>query len=288
MRVAVLITCHNRKNKTLACLEALFKNSLPKGYSLEVYLVDDGSSDGTEQAVHEHYPQINLIKGNASLYWNGGMRVAFSAALEMDFDFYLWLNDDTLLYPDTLFTLLKTEGEITSDKQLPAVVVGSTQDEQTGHTTYGGLHRISKWRPIKYQLVTPIDVAIPCDTMNGNCVLIPRAVARILGNLDNSFVHSIGDIDYGLRARMAGFQVIVMPGYAGLCGRNAVKNTFDDISLSVRERLSRLNGKKGLPLHAWYVFTKRHCGAFWMVFWLWPYLKIVLSQDVWLRKKIEK
>ena len=285
MRIASLITCHNRIAITLACLEALYQNTLPDGHSLDVYLVDDGSTDGTEQAVHECYPQVNIIKGDGNLYWNGGMRVAFAAAIAKGFDYYLWLNNDTILYSHALFTLLKTEQDFESLHKCAALIVGSTQSIPGGEITYGGLVRVSKWRPIKYQLVSPTDAAIPCDTMNGNCVLIPRPVAQVVSNLDDAFTHTIGDIDYGLRVRMAGFHVILMPGYAGLCGRNTVKNTFADTSLSLQNRLNLLNGKKGLPLHAWHVFTKRHCGIFWIVFWLWPYLSIFLSQVGLLRKK---
>lgn len=277
MRIAVLITCHNRKAKTLACLEALFLNILPENISLEVFLVDDGSTDGTEQAVCAHYPKINIIKGDGNLYWNGGMRLAFAAAMERNFDYYLWLNDDTILYSHALSALLKTEQAVKSEQKRLALIVGSTQDEPDGKATYGGHVRVSKWRPIKYQLVIPTDAGISCDTMNGNCVLIPQPVARVVGNLDEEFIHTIGDIDYGLRARMAGFQVVVMPGYAGQCGSNAVENTYADTSLGVRNRLSKLNGKKGLPLRAWHTFTKRHCGVFWMMFWLWPYLRVILS-----------
>ena len=288
MRIATLITCHNRKAKTLACLDALFASTLLDGYALDVFLVDDGSTDGTDKAVRERYPKVNIIKGNGSLYWNGGMRVAFSAAMERGFDYYLWLNDDTILYSHALSTLLKTVQGVESEHRCPALIVGSSQNEPGGKATYGGKVRVSKWRPIKYQLITPKGTAIPCDTMNGNCVLIPNSVAKVVGNLDDAFIHTIGDIDYGLRARMAGFQLVVMPGYAGLCGRNAIKNTFADTNLSLQERLSRLKGKKGLPLHAWYIFTKRHCGGFWMVFWLWPYLSIFLSQAGLLRKKVEQ
>ncbi|WP_333410708.1 hypothetical protein [Microcoleus sp. LAD1_D5] len=45
-RIAVLLTCFNRKQKTLACLEALFNQTLPADTSLTTYLVDDASTDG--------------------------------------------------------------------------------------------------------------------------------------------------------------------------------------------------------------------------------------------------
>lgn len=284
VKIAVLITCHNRKATTLACLEALFNSTLPDGYSLLVYLVDDGSTDGTKQAIREHYPQVKIIKGDGNLYWNGGMRVAFSAAMEQGFDYYLWLNDDTLLYLTALAIMIHTACDLQAKRGKSVIVVGSTQDKESEQPTYGGKIRISKWNPIKYQLITPTNMAMPCDTMNGNCVLIPHSVTQVLGNLDEAFIHTIGDIDYGLRARMNGFEILVMPGYAGLCSHNPIENSFSDKSLVLRERLNRLNGEKGLPLQAWRIFTKRHCGIFWMIFWLWPYLKVILSSIILKRR----
>ena len=282
--IAAILTCHNRVSQTLACLEALFRNQLPEGYSLEVFLVDDGSNDGTSDAVKQQLPEVHLIEGDGNLYWNGGMRVAFAAAMQRGFDYYLWLNDDTLLYPYALSTLLVTEEEFENKQGKSAVIVGSTQAEPGSAVTYGGQVRISHWIPNKYQLVTPTDIAITCDTMNGNCVLIPCGIAKEVGNLDVAFVHAMGDTDYGLRTWNAGFQVVVMPGYAGQCERNSVVNTFADTRLGVQERFKKILGKKGLPFRAWYVFTKRHCGILWVIFWLWPYFRLAISSAIRARK----
>jgi GT2 family glycosyltransferase len=80
-RTAVLITCHNRKPKTLACLAALFNQELSPEVTIDVYLVDDGSTDGTAEAVHQAYPQVKILQGDGSLFWNRGMRKAFAEAL---------------------------------------------------------------------------------------------------------------------------------------------------------------------------------------------------------------
>jgi len=109
--IAVLLTCYNRKEKTISCLDALFKNIIPDGCSLNVFLVDDGSTDGTEDAVRNAYPQINIIKGDGSLFWNGGMRVAFEAAIKNGFDYYLWLNDDTMLNKGAVSNMLSAVGK---------------------------------------------------------------------------------------------------------------------------------------------------------------------------------
>lgn len=275
--LTALITCHNRKDKTLACLEALFQNPLLDGYSLEVFLVDDGSTDGTGQAVRERYPQVNVIKGDGSLYWNGGMRVAFAAAMERGFDYYLWLNDDTLLYPAALNSLIATSGELQAKHGKCVIVVGSTQDANDGRLTYGGVIQPNKWKALFFKLVTPKNVPIECETMNGNCVLIPRAIGKVVGNLDPEFLHAMGDLDYGLRARNAGFSVWVMPGFAGTCANNSSTGSFNDASLPVTVRLRKMMQPNGLPPSSWRVFTQRHAGILWPIFWLWPYAKVMLT-----------
>lgn len=280
MRIAILITCHNRKEKTLACLDALFKNTLPAGYLLEVFLVDDGSSDGTEQAVRERYSHVNIIRGDGSLYWNGGMRVAFTATMEKGFDYYLWLNDDTLLYSTTIETLIATSRDLRVRQGKSAIIVGSTQDEDDGRLTYGGVVSQSWWKAISFKLIQPRDVPVECATMNGNCVLIPSEVAQVVGNMEPRFAHAMGDQDYGLRARYAGFSVWVMAGFAGACSNNVATGSFNDASLPVAVRLRKMMQPKGLPMSSWRVFTRRHAGFLWPIFWLWPYARVILKGAV--------
>lgn len=275
MKLAALITCHNRKAKTLACLDALFQNALPEGYSLDVFPVDDGSTDGTEQVVRERYPQVNIIKGDGNLYWNGGMRIAFAAAMARDFDYYLWLNDDTLLYPTAIEMLLNTSRDLQAKQGKSVIVVGSTQDASDGRLTYGGVIRPSKWKATTFVLIPPGDVPVECETMNGNCVLVPSDVAQAVGNMEPKFAHAMGDLDYGLRARSAGFSVWVMAGFAGTCANNSGTGSFNDASLSATARLRKMMQPKGLPPSSWRVFTQRHAGILWPFFWLWPYAKVL-------------
>ena len=58
--IAVLITCHNRREKTLKCLQSLYFNILSKNYVIEIFLVDDGSTDGTANAVFKKFPLVNI------------------------------------------------------------------------------------------------------------------------------------------------------------------------------------------------------------------------------------
>src|SRR5690606_4621218 len=94
----VLLTCFNRREKTIQSLGALFASikDVPD-ICIEIFLVDDGSTDDTAYTVERSFPSVKLIYGNGKLFWNRGMIKAWKQASQHDFDFYLWLNDDTII-----------------------------------------------------------------------------------------------------------------------------------------------------------------------------------------------
>lgn len=276
-RVAALMTSHNRRDKTLDCLKALSASDGIVNAELNAVLADDGSTDGTAEAVNQAYSWVRVLHGDGSLFWCRGMHLAFEAALQAGFDYYLWLNDDTMLYPDALSRLLDCAEAQRARTGKPVIVVGSTVDEVTGRPTYGGERRESGWRRTRFVLVQPSDQVQRCDSMDGNIVLIPAETARRVGNLDPVFEHAMGDTDYGLRALKLGVGIWVAPGVHGTCGLNPASNTFMDPGLSLAKRWRLMLGRKGLPWRSWWVITRRHTGFFWPVFFLWPYVRTVLS-----------
>ncbi|MHB1188811.1 glycosyltransferase family 2 protein [Thiobacillus sp.] len=277
MRLAALLTCHNRRDQTLVCLRALHACVRPAGYELAVYLVDDGSRDGTGATVRAEFPQVNVIEGDGSLFWNGGMRRAFGAAIQQDHDAYLWLNDDTLLYPSALEKVLACSDELASAHGgRHDIIVGATCDSDSGKLTYSGLVSRSRWSPHYYVHLPVADRPQPCHTFNGNCVLIPRAVVQATGNIDDAFVHAIGDWDYGFRARRAGFGIWMAPGFVGTCSHNPPAVMPPEEAASIRAQLRKTCGPKRVPPHAWRTFVRRHCGLFWPVYFVRPYAAAVL------------
>jgi len=274
--VAVLITCHNRSKKTLLCLESLFANKIKKSTKISVFLVDDGSKDGTSSKVKKKYPGVNLIQGSGDLYWNGGMRIAFDKAMSIGFDSYLWLNDDCLLFNTTLEKILKTWAQLKKETKKDVIVGGSTLDPVTQKISYGGELRVSKWRPLEFRHILPTNKPQKCDVINGNFVLIPHSISKKLGNLDSDFVHSMGDIDYALRAKKIGIETYITPGFIGFCQVNPIHDNFKNKGLKRIQRFRMILDKKALPLKAWMKMTRRHCGFFWPIYWLAPYIKVFL------------
>jgi GT2 family glycosyltransferase len=278
VKLACLLTCHSRREKTVACIAALLSCRLPQNVQLHIVLVDDGSRDGTSEAVRARFPQVELIAGDGTLFWNGGMRRAFAAAMVQDFDHYLWLNDDTTLDIDALERLYQCQETLSAMGDTKSnIIVGATRDPVTGHLSYGGLVAKSPSSP-NYLIALPVGTSPQrCRTLNGNCVLIPRRVAQTLGNLDERFVHAIGDWDYGLRASSAGFGVWMAPGFVGTCERNPPHQFAPNVACSVRARLRFVCSPKQVPPRAWFVYVRRNYGPTWPLEFVKPYGSAVIG-----------
>jgi len=272
-RVAVLITSFNRRELTLNSLASLFRQRGVEDIQLTVFLVDDGCTDATGDAVRARFPQVRILQGDGTLYWNGGMRLAFEAALKEAFDAYVLFNDDTLLDDDALARMVTCANTCLAAGK-PAIVVGTTRSPLAGERTYGGFTTLQRGFTMRFEQVPPHpSELVACDTMNGNFTLIPAQVAAVLGNIEERFRHQFGDLDYGLRAKRAGFDVIVAPGFVGECSTNPNAGTWRDPESSVVHRWKNLVSPKGVPMKEWWLFTRRHYGWRWLHYALSPYIK---------------
>ena len=229
MKIAVLITVFNRRETTLIGLRSLYAaiEKLGKDYSFDVYLTNDGCSDGTADAVRNSFPKVIIVEGNGSLFWGGGMNLAWRTAVDskVGYDYYLWYNDDSNIFPDALKTMFNT---ITN-----AVVVTGAFKGHDGNVSYGGQTKDE-------HLIQPNGQSQDVVKMNGNLVLIPDGIFQQVGFIDNHFLHGGGDFDYGFKVREKGYKVVLTPQYVGVADRHDAfipKYCNKDIPLSKRWRI---------------------------------------------------
>ena len=140
LNIAILLTCFNRKAKTLAALNTLKEaiKIVEQNCKITVYLTDDGSTDGTSEAVALNFPEVKILPGTGTMYWAGGMRNSWSEALKGNYDGYLLLNDDTELFNNVFKVLIETHEYCLSNYKKGGIYIGSTQDKKTSKLSYGG------------------------------------------------------------------------------------------------------------------------------------------------------
>lgn len=193
--LAVLITCFNRAETTLRCLDRLFDQTDLSNLALDVWLVDDASPDCTGDKVKVKYDCVNVIRSSGGLFWCRGMRLAWeSAVAHKDYDYYLWLNDDVILNNNAVSSALKDSKTLKDE----AIVYGRLTEDGTGSSaeTYG--------------------LGGICN-MNGNFVLVPRNVYKKLGFICNLYHHSYGDHDYAVQAVKRGILIKSAAIIVGAC-----------------------------------------------------------------------
>lgn len=263
MKIAVLITVYNRKEKTLKCLDSLNNTYLRHpGIELAVYLTDDCCTDGTADAVtNRGYGfELHVLRGNGNLYWNGGMINSWQTALkaEEQYDGYLWLNDDTWLQSVFWDDLLLADSFSVMKYGRRGIYVGSTCDPDTGKFTYGGFCFVNKWT-LKDRFLEPDGEHFqPCQCAHGNITYVSKEVVDACGIFCEDYIHGGADHDYTYLAYKSGFPVLVLPHYAGTCVNDHKKDGYGEFfKMPLKERIKYLNSPFGFNLHNTLLFQKR-------------------------------
>jgi GT2 family glycosyltransferase len=259
INIAILLTCHNRKEKTICCLRSLFACTVPENCDFSVYLVDDGSTDGTSESIRNNFPKVKIIQGNGNLFWNRGMNLAWNtAAKERNYDFYLWLNDDTNLYSNALMELI----QVAQTKSNESIVCGSTcAINNKEHITYSGGKFVNG-----IVHLTPNGKIQECECFNGNIVLIPKHVFEKIGFNDFFYNHSFGDLDYGLTAKNKGIKSFVSPSILGECDEHLEKNPiWNNPKYTMKKRWQSLHSPLGLNPKELFHFNKKHFGIIFAI-----------------------
>jgi GT2 family glycosyltransferase len=208
--VFVVVLTWNGKADTIECLRSLARITDPE---ISVILVDNGSNDGTAEAVREEYPGIELIETGENLGYTGGNNVGIRRALDRGAEYVLILNNDTLVDPGFVRELLAVAARserigFVSPKiyflDPPDLLwfAGARFSPWTGYGRMIGYRRRDRGQ---YDQVREIDR--PC----GCVMLVSRRLCVEAGLLDPSLFLYADEIEWMLRAKKKGFKAFFAP-----------------------------------------------------------------------------
>lgn len=269
IKILGVATCYNRCAKTVNSLNRLRKGN--PTVEFHFLIMDDNSTDGTRETLKK-MENVTVLEGNGSLFYSGGMRIAIDWAqkCEEEYDYCLLFNDDVEFYPNSI--------EMLAQKNNSMVWVGPTCDE-SGQLTYGGIVKNSKYRPSVRVVRAEDKSGMRCDTFNANCVLIPWRIFCEMENIDEAYIHAMGDFDIGFNLARRGHEIRVSDEYVGICNTNSVLGTWLDVTLSRRERIKRKKSPKGLPNKLWFHYLKKEYNlATAVLYSLTPYVRILIKK----------
>ncbi len=213
--VSVCIVTYQAHELLRDCLISLRKNT---ALTFEVIVVDNGSSDGTEQMVRQEFPDILFLENKRNEGFTRPMNQALQRARGR---FLLQLNPDTLLLPyaiDRLVEFMETHPEVgicgpkvlNSDLTMQKPCRRGDSRPWAVITYFSGLASFFPRSKLFGQyLMTYVDENLthPVGGVSGSCMLIRREVIDQIGYLDERYFAYQEDADYCLTARQAGWQV---------------------------------------------------------------------------------
>ncbi|HVZ10833.1 MAG TPA: glycosyltransferase family 2 protein [Candidatus Paceibacterota bacterium] len=201
--VYILIPVHNRKLMTLTCLEAI---STQTYHQIKVTVIDDGSIDGTSESIQKKFPDVNLIRGDGTWWWGGAMNKGLASVLPQmeDEDFVLLLNDDTKFNNQYIEYLVHAS---TSNNR---ALVGSLARNlhNPANVKDGGI-RIDWEKFIFNKEYREGPHIIAVDALSGRGMLVPAEVFRKIGDFGTLFPQVASDLNFSLRAKRAGFNLVM-------------------------------------------------------------------------------
>ncbi|MBS1793988.1 MAG: glycosyltransferase family 2 protein [Acidobacteria bacterium] len=224
VRVEIVTPVHNRRDLTLQCLKSLSRIDRT-GIDVHVVIVDDGSTDGTSEALAEHYPEVEIVRGDGSLWFTAGTNRGIEAALEHDPDYVLTINDDEVFDPSFLRKMIDC-----AERHPKSIVGALLLLWDTPHKLFQVSPKWDVWAGGFRHWVQQTVWTVPqkpweVELIVGNCVLFPVAAIRECGLMDEKKFPHYGDAEYTPRMRRRGWRLLIEPGARVFCQPNNLPPT---------------------------------------------------------------
>lgn len=269
MNIAILLTCHNRKAKTIKCIKSLLKsidayNEKSHNFFYSIFLTDDACTDDTSKAVKElcDGKEIHIITGDGNLFWAGGMRMAWQESLRYrkNWDFFLLLNDDCILRPYAIEELMITHNYCVKQYGKAGIYSGITcAIGQPEVITYSG-DVFKSGAKGKWYRLGPSEKPQMVDQCNANILLVSKEVVEKIGIFHDGYKHGAADLDYCMQTRKAGLPAVITARIAGECEFDHISEKEECLQL-IGMNLSERKAYVNKPTHSdkdYLLFVKRN------------------------------
>lgn len=201
---ATVIVNWNGREDTLRCLASLAEGSTRPEVTL---VVDNGSTDGSAEAIRAAYPDVEVIALPANRHFAAGANAGLRRALDMGADFIWLLNNDVEVEPDALGRLVSM---MRAGPQILGMIGPRIVQENPRRELVGA--RIN-FRTGAIADVAPDEVDfIRVDYVWGCAMMIGAETLREIGLFDESLVAYFEDADLCLRASKSGWMIAGIPG----------------------------------------------------------------------------
>ena len=208
--LSIIILSYNVKKLLLDCLA-----SIPKHLDWEVIVVDNASSDDSGTAVKHHFPFVAVAQNDKNLGFAAGNNVGIKKSVGQ---YILLLNPDTIVYPNTIETVLKymqshpKVGAATCRVELPDGSLDYSCHRHFPDPIGSFLHLIGLRHLSKYSSTHVPNAIHEIDALVGAFAMIRRTAGDQVSWLDEDYKFNGEDIDFCYKLKEKGWKIYFYPG----------------------------------------------------------------------------
>lgn len=255
-RVYILLPVHNRREITNRFIRCLKAQSYPH-YSL--VLIDDGSTDGTEEMVRNEIEHLTVIKGKGKWWWAGALQQGYRWVLREGCDaddLVLIINDDTEFERDFLERGLG----ILRDRS-HTLLLARRYSKSSGKLLDAGVH--ADWKRLRFEPPRGCEEINCLSTMG--LFLRVRDFFQIGGFRPRLLPHFTSDYEFTVRAKRKGFTLMTDPSLRLWVDENSTWNQRHE-EMSFLNLMADLFSKRS-PVNpvTWTCFVALACPWRWKI-----------------------
>lgn len=207
----VIVLSWNGRDDTIACLESLQRIKRP---DVGIICVDNGSTDGSVEVVKEEFPGVVVIESPRNLGYSGGNNLGLRHALAHGASWVVLANNDATVAPDVI------EGfeRAISERPRAGLLAGKLLFADSPSTIWFAGQRVNttlgySGRPRGYRRADGgrYSSVVDTDRAAGALMAISAAALSAVGLLDEDLFAYVEDVEFAIRVRDAGFDVVVAP-----------------------------------------------------------------------------
>jgi hypothetical protein len=212
--LSIIIVNWNTKNLLLDCLASVYETV--NRISMEVWLVDNASSDGSVEAVNRFYPDVNIIQNSKNLGFAAANNRAFK---RMRGRYAVLLNTDTVLTKGAIEAIYNFMENNPDAGMACGQLLNPDGSKQNSFANFPGFASLlfsesllERLLPNKYPSKrnagpNPKEV----DSCIGACMMVRGKAMQTVGWLDESFFFFFEETDWARRMKQSGWKVCMVP-----------------------------------------------------------------------------
>ena len=225
--ILVVIVSYNSMQWARICYDSLRQSTIP----CRIMTIDNGSTDGTQEYIRSHYPEVELVETGANLGFGKANNIGLQKALDDGYEYVYLLNQDAWIKPDTFEKLIAISKKYPEYGILSPMQMQANEEHLDCNFCSYSIGTEQKYYP---RLIEDLYFKRLFDVYETNDVMaahwfITRNCIEIVGGFSPTFTHYGEDNNYCKRVRYWKMKIGVVPGCHAVHDRETRPNTSEKI-----------------------------------------------------------